>query len=186
MKVLLPAVTALLITGTMQVSANTYFEAGIGRATVEENEFDEDDIAFNVNIANYVNDNIGVEIGYFSHGEPTLTESNGSGDSVSLAVESSSIRLGGRFRLPINDNLNIIAQAGMALWDYEISITDSDFPGLSVTADDDGSDIYYGIGIETTMNNGGSAKLLYSDLGIETDDVEFDVKTLSLVLGYKF
>ena len=61
---------------------------------------------------------------------------------------------------------------------------------MAALADDNGNDLYYGFGAQYNINSQVTVGLEYTitKMGISTEGVsaDFDVKNMSLSLGYKF
>ncbi len=112
--------------------------------------------------------------------------------NIPLALES--IRLGIKGQWPIDENLSINARLGLAKWafgDYSPKV----FNQTSASIDDNGNDLYYGLGLDYQFTESFYMGVEYSMLSIDENFMDennnsasytYDVKDLSLVLGWAF
>jgi opacity protein-like surface antigen len=161
------------------------------------------------------NDNFSFELAFHDHGEvtnqvelripTTIPGSHGSNScclgpehdtvyNVNIPLEMQSIRLGVKGQWPIYKNLSINARFGIAKWafgDYSPKV----FNQTPASIDDDGNDLYYGLGLDYQFTENFYIGVEYSILSIDEDykdenneigSYTYDVKDLSLVLGWAF
>lgn len=128
------------------------------------------------------NDYLAVDFGYADLGEvgsEIRLVSDGSNFSFPSGSATSTATLGvsGLFggvvgKLPLTDFLSLQGRAGLYLWDLEYDETNSGTGAYSGTTSfsdsDDGSDLYYGLGL-----NIGWFGLFYEVYDIDGDDVDF-------------
>jgi hypothetical protein len=125
-----------------------YLEVMVGNAEQTEKfeglsdiSADETSVGFRVgyNILEY----LAVELGYHDYGEADDTVSDGFGGSSDEKIETTSVNFGLKGILPLTNGFSLNARLGVFQWDYEYN---SNSVGFSGSGDDDGTDIYYGIG----------------------------------------
>ena len=90
----------------------------------------------------------------------------------------------------MENGLSLNARVGVSFWDSEFEGTDSSAPGIIFKADDDGTDLYYGIGAQYDINPnlyvGAEYTLTKMDISTVGISADFEVDNLSLSLGFKF
>lgn len=138
-----------------------------------------------------INRYIGFEFGYHNYGEATDSYIDFWGDTITDTMETTSINFGLKGMAPVSDDFSFVGRLGIGLWDYEISETDSFYPGQVFKSDDDGNDFYYGIGAEYLINDNLFVGVEYLKLDIDVDlegvlDVDHSVENLAVYLGYHF
>ena len=149
-----------------------------------------DDTSFGVRGAYSLNENFSLESAYQSYGETDDTYIDSFGDTINNKLSSTALSLGIKGVIPLDNGLSLNARVGISFWDAEIKETDSAFPGETFKGDDNGNDLYYGIGAQYQINpqifiaaEYTMTKMGISEAGLSAD---FDVKNISLSLGYKF
>lgn len=106
-------------------------------------------------------------------------------DGLNLGIDTSIVALGIKAALPINDQWALSGRVGFASWDSDLSV-DGQSDGS-----EDGSDLYYGVGVDYSFNDtiylGVEYTLTDMDFGSEEGvSIENEGKVFSLSLGYKF
>jgi len=149
-----------------------------------------DDVSLGLRAALKVNPNLAFELAYQNYGETDDTYVDRSGDTITDKVSTSAVNVGVKGIIPFEGGLSLHARIGLSLWEAEIKETDSAFPGETFKADDDGSDLYYGLGLQYDMSPELVVGLEYAytdmDVSLGGLSVDHEVKNLSLSLGYKF
>lgn len=150
-----------------------------------------DDTSIGIRGAYQFNENIAIELAYQNYGEADDTYIDEFGDTINDKFETTSINLGVKGILPLENGFSLNGRLGVAMWDYELKETDSSFPGVVFNLDDDGTDFYYGIGAQYDFKENVYIGIEYtiteidlSLLGIVSADHE--VKNFSLSIGSKF
>ena len=149
-----------------------------------------DATSFGVRSAISLNKNVSAEFSYHNYGETDDTYIDGFGDTINDQLKTTAFNLGIKAVLPLENGLSLNARLGVSFWDFEYEGTDSSFPGQVFKADDDGNDLYYGVGAQYDLNTNVyvGAEYTLSKLDVSTSGVtaDLDVDNLSLYLGYKF
>lgn len=148
------------------------------------------DISLGIRAALKVNPNLAFELAYQDYGETDDTYTDLYGDTITDKVSSSAVNMGVKGIIPFEGGFSLHGRIGLSLWQAEIKETDSAFPGETFKADDDGSDLYYGLGLQYDISPEFVVGVEYAytdmDVSIEGISVDHEVKNLSLSLGYKF
>jgi len=148
-----------------------------------------DALSLGLRAALKVNPNLAFELAYQYYGETDDTFADG-GDTITDKVSTPAVNVGVKGIIPFEGGLSLHARIGLSLWEAEIKETDSAFPGETFKADDDGSDLYYGLGLQYDMSPELVVGLEYAytdmDVSLGGVSVDHEVKNLSLSLGYKF
>jgi opacity protein-like surface antigen len=148
------------------------------------------DTSFGIRGAFSLSENFAIEGAYQSYGETDDTYIDDFGDTINDKLSSTALSVGVKGIIPFNNGVSLNARAGISFWDVELEETDSYFPGQTFKADDNGNDLYYGLGAQYDINSQVTVGLEYTitKMGISTEGVsaDFDVKNISLSLGYKF
>lgn len=131
--------------------ANSYFIAGVGSTNItsDQTDFDSDSTSFRIGIgAPLDNRNLFVEGYYIDYGTAT-----------DFGIDVFGTAIAGQILVKSNTNVStsIFGKLGLASWDGEAA-------GIS----ESGTDIYYGVGVESMMD----AK---SSIRLEIETISFDV-----------
>jgi OOP family OmpA-OmpF porin len=132
-----------------------------------------------------VNRNLAVEAAWVDLGEVGINVNVSSPQTVSLGASSAvdGFALSAVGMLPIGDRLDLIGRLGIYSWDVSAQaiVTDGG-TAVQASADDDGSDAVYGIGLEYDFNIGVTTRVEWERYDIGGDDVDL----LSVSVGYQF
>jgi opacity protein-like surface antigen len=149
-------------------SAAGYVGIGFG-----ETDYDADDISsfddpdgLEIYLGFESNENLGFEIGFVDFGEAD------DGIPPEWHLEADSLAFSLLAKAPVGEKAEVFFQFGLHMWDIELSED-----GFGVFAEDDGSDIFYGIGFRGNVTDKVGLGLRYNNYDI---DGEFDVTRLSL------
>lgn len=149
-----------------------------------------DDVSFGIRGGISLNQNVSAELSYHNYGEADDTYIDNFGDTINDKLTTTAFNLGIKGVLPLENGLSLNARIGVSFWDTELEQTDSFFPGQIFKADDDGKDLYYGIGAQYDINPniyvGGEYTLTKMDISTEGVSADLDVDNISLSLGFKF
>ena len=147
-----------------------------------------DDLSFGVRGSYSLNENISLEAAYHNFGQTDDSYVDEFGDTINDKISSTSINFGVKGIIPLESGFSLFGRIGLSLWDVEFEETDSAFPGEKFKADDDGDDIYYGVGVQYSISDQLKIGAEYSviDMGAEIESISVDneVKNLSLSLSY--
>lgn len=150
-----------------------------------------DDTSIGIRGAYQYNENVAIELAYHNYGEAESSYIDVYGDTYHDKLETTSVNIGIKGVLPVDNNFSLAARLGLAMWDYTLTGTSAALPGGSLTLEDDGTDIYYGIGAQYDFNEKVFVGVEYtvteldlSLLGVLSADHE--VKNFSLSIGSRF
>ena len=153
-----------------------YIGGGIGQSYVEEDDvlgsedFDEEDFAFKAFGGYRFHENFATEVDYLDFGEP---------DDDILGIDTEidlyALALFGVGVLPVSDQFELFAKLGVAYWDAEV---DASAFGISVSDDEDGTDLAYGLGASFAFTDQFAVRAEYE--GIDVDGLDAaDLVTVS-------
>ena len=138
-----------------------YVGAGAGQSFVDEGSYDDEDTAFSAFGGYQFNRYFGLEAGYVDFGELEP-------DAAGQALEASTVYLAAVGTLPFTEKFSGYAKAGFQRWDLDTAL-----PGATGTADDNGNDPTYGVGLQYRFNDAVALRGEYSRF--ELEDVDADL-----------
>jgi len=140
------------------------------------------DLSFGIRAALTVNSNIAFELAYQDYG--TAKDST---NRITTDVSSSAVNLGVKGIIPFEGGFSVHGRFGLSRWEAEFKAASL---SETLTVDDSGSDLYYGLGLQYDISPELVVGVEYAatDMDILTEGTSLDhkVKNLSLSLGYKF
>lgn len=128
--------------------------------------FDESDTGlFSLDIGYMITRTIGLEIGYQDFGEFEVT-GNGSAN-----VEGDAFKISLLAMIPANERFSVYGEIGIDFWDDETTI--ENVPGFgSANASDDGSDIFFGGGVQLMFRENVAGFIEYKSHKLRDADVD--------------
>jgi hypothetical protein len=142
-------------------------------------------------LAYQFNQNFALELAYQNNGNARAIYLDADGNTIRDTIATTAVKYGVKGLLPLEQGHSIVARAGMAKWEYDLEETDSSLPGEVIKLDDEGTDLYYGIGIQRNINEDVFVGLEYmvtkmnmSFFGVVA--AEHRVNNLSLSFGANF
>lgn len=154
--------TAVADSGLFLSAAGTYAEVDDDFRTDDIEDFDDlkaafDDnsVGFNAGVGWRFNNWLAVDAGYWDFGD---FESDSFGDGRKAEIETTAITAGAIVSVPLWI-LDVYGRAGVAFWDTDADIS---------AADDDGEDLYFGVG---------AALNVFSSIDLYLEVVRFDLQT---------
>lgn len=171
--------TTLILTSTLfftSVHADPFYvQANLNRTNIDIEVVDETDTTFGIDVGYYFNKNLAIEAGYIDFGELSI---NGNG---SFSVEADAVQLSVKGIYPVSNTIGFYAEAGIDFWDGKVSF--SNVPGFGSGSDNEnGNDLFYGIGGVLAFNDNISAHLEY--MLHDLDDLEIDTLTLGIQANF--
>ena len=141
-----------------QVNAAGYAMIGMGKTDYDAGAIStfDDPTGFEFVAGFDTSDRISVEIGIVQFGEAD------DGIPPEWHLEADGIVISGLYKTDVGENAEVFVQLGLNMWDAELSED-----GFGVFAEDDGTDIFYGIGLNFMT----SEKL---GLGVRYNIYDFD------------
>ena len=149
-------------------NAQGYIGASIGQSDYED---EETDTGFKIYGGYQVNQNFAVEGGYTDLGEV----SDGSFSLSSNGFEVAAVGM-----LPINPQFDVFGKLGLFLANTEASAV-----GFG-SADDDSSDIFFGLGLSYHINQQISIRGTYDFYGVDFFGSDLDIDLLAVGVDFKF
>jgi hypothetical protein len=165
-----------------------YSKVDTGVTNISSN-LDEDDNGYSLYIGSDLNENVALEVSYNDFGEASLSGVSGNQFKVNgttfqfntTATLSSSAKSWGfaaKPKVTIADGVSAYGKIGLHRWTSTFSITGTT---TTASADDSGTDIFYGAGIEIGKSNL-KGRAGYSIYNLDGEDVT----TINLGLAYSF
>ena len=146
--------------------------------------------SFGIRGAFSLNKNFAIEAAYQNYGEASDTRVGNLGSILNGSLTTTALNFGVKGMLPLNSSVSLNARLGLSIWDFEYKETNSSFPGQTAKDDDNGSSLYYGIGVQYEVNPqifvGAEYTITQIDASINNVSSDLDIKNMSLSLGFKF
>ena len=150
---------------------------------------DEEDSGYSLYAGLPLNENLDFEVSYNDFGEASLSGVSGNqfridgttyefNTTATLAVSATSFGFAAKPKLEISEGVILYGKLGVHNWDSKFGITSTT---VTATEDDDGSDVYYGGGIEVNFINL-KARVGYSLYDLDGDDID----STNVGLSYSF
>jgi len=161
-------------------SPRIYTGIGYGQYSFEfedsenDTDFDDDSQMLKGYVGTQFNKYLSLELAYQNFDEVSDIDSKAEVDGVSLAA---------RLAAPITDNFSIYGKGGWFEWDAEVT---QDLGELgSISADQDGGDVFYGAGVEYAFTTNMQVRLEYERYKLD-DDIDTDMDVASVSFQYMF
>lgn len=140
------------------------------------------------------NKNIALELAYQDYGDASDKYVDDFGDNINDTMNTTAINLGVKGTLPFDNGFSLQGRAGLSMWDYELTETDSFLPGTTYRGGDSGTDLYFGLGAQYNITQrifiGAEYTMLEFDTKLNKDfkgaKVKTEVDNLSLSIGIHF
>lgn len=193
-KRIIPAVAAAIFTLPAYAQMPLSGEIILGNYSHKPDGFSGDrDIGFGIRAALQANKNIAFEVGYQSFGEASYQdEYYTSSYSVreSLDVDIKAFTLGLKASTAVNPKLSLNGRIGFAFWDADLDANyEIDYSSLYVSdqnitesASEDGSDIYFGFGLDYQV----ASKVYLSASYMRLDADDYELSGLQAGVGMRF
>jgi OOP family OmpA-OmpF porin len=150
---------------------------------------DEKDNGYSLYAGLPMNENLDFEISYNDFGEASLSGVSGNqfildgttyefNATATLAVSATSIGFAAKPKVEITEGVVLYGKLGVHNWDSELNITSTT---ATANADEDGSDVFYGAGIEVNLANL-KGRVGYSLYDLDGEDVD----SINVGLSYNF
>lgn len=164
----------LSFNATAETDPAAYIGVGFGEVDIDTEGFD-DPTGLELIGGYQFNNNFALEVTYLDFGEASDNE------SPDWEITADSLTAGIVGKIPLNANFEVFAKLGYHSWDVELSED-----GYGKLGEDDGSDIFYGVGAIYNFGNGFGLGVRYNSYTFGADDDDTDVTMLSLNLQYSF
>ena len=150
---------------------------------------DEKDTGYSLYAGMPIHENLDIEISYQDFGEASLSGVNGNQFKIgsttyqftttaTIAAEADSFGIAAKPKYKINDNITVYGKLGIHSWESTLSVNAATG---SANVTEDGTDVFYGVGIQVAFNNL-SARVGYTIYDLDGDDVD----SINAGLAYKF
>ena len=154
-----------------------------------DSTLDEKDSGYSIYAGLPMSDTMDIEVSYNDFGEASLSGVSGNQFSLdgttyefnttaTLAVKATSIGFAAKPKMEIADGVTLYGKLGIHMWDSKLSIASTT---VTASADEDGTDVFYGAGVEVSLAN------LKGRIGYSLYDMDGeDVTSLNVGLIYNF
>ena len=140
---------------------------------------DEDDEGYSLYAGWPINENLDIEASYQDFGEASLSGVSGNqfkfdgttyefNATATLAASATSFGFAAKPKFEISDGVMLYGKLGVHNWKSELSITSTT---ATASADEDGTDVFYGAGIQVSLENL-NGRIGYSKFDLDGDDVD--------------
>ena len=150
---------------------------------------DEKDTGYSLYAGMPIHENLDIEISYQDFGEASLSGVNGNQFKIgsttyqftttaTIAAEADSFGIAAKPKYKINDNITVYGKLGIHSWESTLSVNAATG---SANVTEDGTDVFYGVGIQVAFNNL-SARVGYTIYDLDGEDVD----SINAGLAFKF
>ena len=165
---------------------NNEIDTGI---TNVSSTLDEKDSGYSLYAGFPMSENLDLEVSYNDFGEASLSGNNGNQfiyegttyqftTTATISASATSIGFAAKPKVEISEGVVLYGKLGVHNWDSELNITSTN---TTANADDDGSDVFYGAGIEINLANL-KGRVGYSLYDLDGEDVD----SINVGLSYNF
>ena len=150
---------------------------------------DEKDKGYSLYAGMPINENLDIEVSYQDFGEASLSGVSGNQFKIgsttyqftttaTLSLSGDSYGIAAKPKYKINDNITVYGKLGLHNWESEFKVNSGTG---SANISEDGTDIFYGAGIQVAYNNL-TARVGYTIFDLDGEDVD----SISAGLAFKF
>ena len=157
---------------------NNEIETGV---TNVSSTLDEKDNGYSLYAGMPISETMDIEVSYNDFGEASISGLDGQQFiyegtlyewqvDASLAVKASSIGVAAKQKYELSEGVMLYGKLGIHQWDSELNIASTD---STLNADEDGTDVFYGVGLEVNLANlkGRVGYSMYDLDGEEVDSI---------------
>ena len=200
MKRTLLAAMLLSVALPSMAESNAYASLLLGNTNQDESQlrsdgsfaFEDDDVSIGLRFGYHFGEYIAAEIGYIDYGqvESNITDAVTT-DVINDRFDTYAITIGAKFNFTIEQiGLSFNARVGAAQWNYRDDFTRTVSAPLAQTTSDDGTDVYYGIGMEYDVSETVTIGVEYHQLNLEIEgaqgEFDHDIENYSLSATRRF
>lgn len=173
-KIIIGLATFTLLCSSLPSFAGPYVGLGAGYFSINDEDFLDDDNELKDDRASWkafaglnLGDVIGLEVSHIEFGEV---------EDEPVQLDAQGQTIAATLGFPVGDNGRLYVKGGRLYWDADASIS-----GLA-TVNDNGNDVFYGIGVRLGGAPGFGVKLEFEHF--ELDNAEIDMPSLSLNMEF--
>ena len=165
---------------------NNEMDSGI---TNISSTLDEKDNGYSLYAGMPISDTMDIEVSYNDFGESSLSGVSGNqfiyegttyqfNATATLAVKASSMGVGVKQKYELSEGVMLYGKLGVHQWDSELNIASTD---STLNADEDGTDVFYGAGLEVNLANL-QGRVGYSMYDLDGEEVD----SINIGFSYNF
>lgn len=150
---------------------------------------DEEDNGYSLYAGMPLSDTMDIEVSYNDFGEASLSGNNGDQfildgttyqftTTATLAASATSIGVAAKQKIELSEGVKLYGKLGVHQWDSELNITGTN---TTTNADEDGTDVFYGVGLEVNLANL-QGRVGYSMYDLDGDEVD----SINVGFSYNF
>jgi len=176
-----------------------YFGVSIGQAKLEYDSCDEDpawtwtncpdkDASIKIYVGHNLHKNFAVESGFIDFGEFKPNVDYGYGDRTLVKISGKSLFIAGMGKVHVHPKAALFGKVGLHRWGIDV---EGEELGLSFYIDDDGVDLFYGIGGEVAPFSNERIKLraeyeMFAAEDFNNSGSDIDLEFLSIGVTHAF
>lgn len=130
-----------------------------------------------------------LEAGYSLYGEGENNYKDSYSDNIEETFSASAFESGVKIIIPANYNFSLNGRIGLSIWNAELEVLDSAFPGKKFTDEDNGTGLYMAFGVEfsfTKIKVGAEYSFVYMGTDFIGREIDYSIENISLKVGYIF
>jgi OOP family OmpA-OmpF porin len=143
-------------------------------------KLEEDDSGYSIYLGWPINESFDFEMSYQDFGEASLSGNSGDqfifdnttyefNQTASLKVSARSFGYALKSNIELKNGMELYGKLGLHKWDTDLNITSTT---VTANADDDGTDMFYGAGLQYILQDNLNARIGFSRYEFDGDDVD--------------
>lgn len=133
---------------------------------------------------------IAFEASYLDYGQGEDAYFDEFDDLISNGFDSRSFNVGLKGSIRLSRVVSLIGRIGIAMWELDFTETDSAFPGDIFRDSDEGTDTYFGVGLQMNLDNNFIIAIEYTELDLSPNigaaNTNHTIENVSLSAGFRF
>ncbi len=156
-----------MLSTSVLAAPHFYIGGSIGQSYVEENnvlageDFEDEDFGFKAFAGYRFHKNFAAELDYLDYGE---TDDNILG--IDTEIDLYAVALYAVGILPLSEQFELFVKLGAAYWDGE---ADASIMGITVSDDENGTDLAYGLGASYAFTDNFAVRVEYEEIDVDDD-----------------
>lgn len=164
-------VLAGLLSSSVYAQSDLYFGVGFNKTTYKESvDISGTNYTLKYKKNNYkaligkrLSDSMAIELQYADFAKENITVNNA---TTVVAMSGSSIGVAGLYHFNPQSDFSPFVKLGAHSWDFAIN------DNIGVSAEADGTDVFYGVGVDGKINDNMKFRLEFERMEVEDEDVD--------------